>query len=105
MCRQLRRPYAVVINGAPAKRNDAESPIVVEARAGLAELKVPLWSGQITNRMNYALAVAAGEGAKEFASESQAATEVSALWAGIERSVKAIQGTYEGSRVMHRTAA
>ena len=104
-CRQLRRPYAVVINAAPAKRNEVESPLVAQAREGLAELKVPLWSGQITNRMNYASALAAGEGAREFASESQAATEIASLWAGIERSVKAIHGTYEGAKVMHRAAA
>jgi chromosome partitioning protein len=105
LCRQLRRPYAVVINGAPAKREDCESPLVAEAREGLAKLKVPLWSGQITNRMNFAVALAAGEGAREFASQSQAAAEMAALWTGIERSVKAIHGAYEGARVMHRAAA
>lgn len=105
LCRQLRKPYAVVINAAPAKRNDGESPIVTEAREGLAKLDVPLWSGQITNRTNFALALAAGEGAKEYDSESFAAAEIASLWSAIEKSVKAINGHYENARGMHRAAA
>src|SRR5512143_4017638 len=48
-CRSARRPYAVVINGAPAKRDDAESPLVTIARDGLGKLRAPVWGGQITN--------------------------------------------------------
>ena len=70
LCRQLRRPYAVVINGAPAKRNDAESGAVSDARRQLAEMDAPVWSGQLTSRADYALSLAAGEGAKEFDGES-----------------------------------
>src|SRR5688500_7885688 len=33
--RELRKPYAVVINSAPAKRDDVESPIVAQARQAL----------------------------------------------------------------------
>ena len=32
LCRELKKPYAVVINAAPAKRNDAEAAIVSDAR-------------------------------------------------------------------------
>ncbi|HEX2215876.1 MAG TPA: ParA family protein [Xanthobacteraceae bacterium] len=105
LCRQLRKPYAVVINAAPAKRNDAEAPIVTEARVGLAKLRVPLWAGQITNRTHYALALANGEGAKEYDAESQAAAEIASLWSAIEKSVKAINGVHASSHVMHRAAA
>jgi chromosome partitioning protein len=105
LCRHVRRPYAVVINAAPAKRNDAESPIVTEARAGLARLNVPVWAGQITNRTNYALALAAGEGAKEYDAESLAAAEIASLWSAVDRSVRAINGAYSGASVMHRAAA
>lgn len=105
LCRQVRKPYAVVINGAPAKRNDIEAPIVTEARSGLARLNVPVWSGQITNRTNYALALAAGEGAKEYDADSLAATEIAALWSAVDRSVKAINGAYASANVMHRAAA
>jgi chromosome partitioning protein len=104
LCRTSRKPYAVVINAAPSKREDAESPIVSQAREGLAKLKVPLWSGQITNRTNFSLSLAAGEGVREYDAESAAAAEVSRLWGAIAKSVQAINGHYEGA-AMHRAAA
>jgi chromosome partitioning protein len=103
--REQRKPYAVVINSAPARRDDVESPVVAQARAGLSRLHVPLWNGQITNRMGLAMALATGEGAKEFAPDSLAADEISRLWSAIERSVKAIRGVQDGAHAMHRTAA
>jgi len=104
LCRSLRKPYAVVINAAPSKREEAESPIVAQARDGLAKLKVPVWAGQISNRTNYSLSLAVGEGAREYDAESAAAAEVSRLWAAIAKSVQAIHGHYEGAS-MHRAAA
>jgi cellulose biosynthesis protein BcsQ len=103
--RALRKPYAVVLNSAPAKRDDVESPVVAQARAGLSRLHVPVWNGQITNRMGLAMALATGEGAREFAPDSLGADEIGRLWAAIERSVKAIHGVNEGAPAMHRTAA
>jgi len=103
--RELNKPYAVVLNATPPKREDAEAPIVGEARDGLNRLHIPVWSGQITNRMNYSIALAAGEGAKEFAPESAAADEISRLWGAVEKSVAAINGAYENARTMHRAAA
>jgi cellulose biosynthesis protein BcsQ len=35
LARQLRRPYAIVINGVPPRRDNTESPYVREARAAL----------------------------------------------------------------------
>ena len=104
LARQLKKPYAVVINGVPPRRDNTESPYVREARAMLNSLNVPCWSGQITQRTAYSLALAEGEGASEYDSSSEAATEIAALWAAIDKSVKAIHGAYEGS-VMHRVAA
>jgi chromosome partitioning protein len=104
LCRKLGKPYAVVINGVPARRDNSESPYVREARQVLTQLNVPVWSGQITQRTSYSLALAEGEGAKEYASNSEAAAEVAALWNAIEKSVKAIHGAYEGV-AMHRVAA
>ena len=104
VARQLKKPYAVVINGVPARRDNTESPFVREARAVLGSLNVPVWSGQITQRNAYSLALAEGEGAKEYDSNSEAAAEVAALWNAIEKSVKAIHGIYEGV-AMHRVAA
>src|SRR5215510_5987072 len=104
VARQLKKPYAVVINGVPARRDNTESPFVREARAVLGSLNVPVWSGQITQRNAYSLALAEGEGAVEYDGQSEAAHEITALWAAIEKSVKAIHGAYEGA-AMHRVAA
>jgi cellulose biosynthesis protein BcsQ len=103
--RERRKPYAVVLNGAPAKRDGAESPQCVAARESLEALRAPVWFGQITHRTTYSLALAGGEGAREFDPESHAASEIARLFSSIERSVKAIQGDYKGANVMHRKAA
>jgi chromosome partitioning protein len=105
ICRELRKPYAVVINAAPAKRSDAEAAIVADARGGLTGIKVPVWSGQITQRSDLSFALGAGAGAKEFDPDSLAAAEIANLWSAIERSVKAINGAHESARAMHRAAA
>jgi cellulose biosynthesis protein BcsQ len=102
--RRLRKPYAVVINGAPPRRQDVESPMVTHARESLLGLNIPVWGGQITQRANFSLALAEGEGAKEYDADSFAAAEIGRLWGAIEKSVKAIHGARE-SAVMHRVAA
>jgi chromosome partitioning protein len=103
--RQLRKPYAVVINGAPPKRNDQESPLVVEAREGLSKLKVPVWAGQITSRTTFSISLSSGEGAHEYDGASYAAAEIAALWSAIDKSVKAINGAYSAANAMHSRAA
>ena len=76
------------------------------ARSGLGRLNVPLWHGQITNRTNFALALAGGEGAREYDEQSYAAAEIAGLWTAIEKSVKIINGAAGGSTgVMHKVAA
>jgi chromosome partitioning protein len=105
LARKLGKPFAVVINGVPARRDQAESPYVREARKVLNSLNVPVWSGQITNRTAYSLALAEGEGAQEYDARSEAAAEVSALWTAISKSVEAINGAYEAAGAMHRVAA
>lgn len=105
LARELRKPYAVVLNGAPAKRHDAEAANVTQARADLAADDVPVWSGQITHRADFSLALGAGAGVKEFAFDSPASAEIAQLWTAIDRSVKAIHGAYRNARAMHRLAA
>jgi chromosome partitioning protein len=102
--RELRKPYAVVINGAPARRDDVEAPMVTYARESLSGLRIPVWGGQITQRAHFSLALAEGEGAKEFAADSSAAAEVGRLWTAIEKSVRAIHGHREAA-AMHKVAA
>ncbi|MCB8820877.1 ParA family protein [Microvirga rosea] len=96
IARELRKPYAAVINGAPAKRGGDETPIVADARGALNALKVPVWAGQITHRADFSMALAEGEGAEEFDPGSYAADELGRLWTAIDRSIKAVQGAYKG---------
>ena len=105
MCRAARKPYAVVLNGAPAKRDEAESPIVTIAREALAKFRAPVWSGQITNRADLIMALSQGEGAREYYAEGRAAAEITRLWGAIERSIKAIRGSASASGAMHKQAA
>jgi chromosome partitioning protein len=103
--RVRRKPYAVVINGAPAAREGQESPQCAAARRGLEELRAPVWFGQITHRTTYSLALADGQGAREFDAESQAASEIERLFASIERSVMAIRSEYARAKGMRGKAA
>jgi chromosome partitioning protein len=102
--RKMRKPYAVVINAAPPRRQDVESPMVTYARENLLEFGIPVWGGQVTQRANFSLALAEGEGAREYAADSPAANEMARLWIAIEKSVKAITGARDGVS-MHRAAA
>jgi chromosome partitioning protein len=104
-CRAARKPYAVVLNGAPARRDDAESPIVTIAREALAKFRAPVWGGQITNRADQLMALGQGEGVREYYAEGRAAMEIGRLWAAIERSIKAIRGTVSSNGAMHKQAA
>jgi chromosome partitioning protein len=102
--RQSKKPFALVINAVPPRRDNTESPFVTQVREVLAGLNVPVWAGQITHRTIYSMSLEYGEGAKEYDSDSPAAAEISALWSAIDRSVKAIHGAYAGL-AMHRVAA
>jgi chromosome partitioning protein len=105
LARELRKPYAVVLNGAPSKRSGMDAATVADARADLNADKVPVWSGQITHRADFSLALRGGEGVKDFAADSPACAEIAQLWTAIDRSVKAIHGAYKNARAMHRLAA
>jgi chromosome partitioning protein len=102
--REVRVPFAVVINGAPPRRGSAESGAVASARACLNDMQIPVWGGQITHRANYSLALATGEGANEYDADDSSATEIARLWLAIEKSVKAIRSARDGTG-MHRVAA
>src|SRR5712672_3948881 len=65
-CRAARKPYAVVLNGAPARRDEAESPIVAIARESLLKFRAPVWGGQMTNRAELLMARRHGEGEREY---------------------------------------
>ncbi len=103
-CRRLDTPYAVVLNGAPPRRVGVESPVVTAARECLAELKVPVWGGQVTHRVSFSLAVSRGEGVQEQDLDQGSCAEIARLWQAIEKSVQVIKGARERP-AMHRVAA
>src|SRR5438876_480642 len=105
IARERNKPYAVVINSAPVKRDEKEAPAVAASRAKLEALGIPVWSGQISQRAGYMASLAAGFSAGEVAPDSAAGQEVARLWSAIERSVAAIRGAQEGAGVMHSRAA
>ena len=90
MCRDLKKPYAVVINAAPAK-NGSEDPSVADARGAMQALDVPTWSGQITHRPELSLSLAHGAGVSEFSVGPAGSEEIGSLWRALTRSFEAMK--------------
>ena len=103
--RERDKPYAVVLNAAPSRRDDKEAPMVAHSRAFLDKHGIPVWHGQISQRTAYALTLAAGASACELAPESAAAAEVAGLWSAVERSVEAINAAHAAARIEEGRAA
>jgi chromosome partitioning protein len=89
MCRELKKPYAVVINAAPAK-DGSENPSVVDARGAMQALDVPTWGGQITHRSELSLSLSHGAGVNEFSAGSPGSEEIGNLWRALTKSFEAI---------------
>jgi chromosome partitioning protein len=95
--RDLGKPYAVVINAAPVKREDKEAPAVTMSRGQFDELAIPVWSGQISQRAGFLVSLAAGASAGEIDGDSACKTEMARLWSAVERSVEAINLAHAGA--------
>jgi chromosome partitioning protein len=105
VARKYAKPYAVVINAAPVKRDEKDAPAVALSRGELDRLTIPVWSGQISNRAAYLTSLAAGASAGELALDSPARNEIARLWSAVERSVAAIHGAHANASPMHDQAA
>ncbi|EIM30359.1 ParA family protein [Microvirga lotononidis] len=95
VCRELKKPYAVVINAAPAK-NGSEDPMVADARGAMRVLDIPTWGGQITHRPELSLSLAHGAGVNESHFGSAGSEEIGSLWRALTKSfdaMKAMSGT------------
>jgi len=103
--RERNKPYAVVLNAAPVKREDKEAPAVTQSRAFFDKLGIPVWAGQISQRAGYVLTLAAGASVCEVAPESVANSEIARLWLAIDRSVAAINEVRSRAGVTHGQAA
>jgi chromosome partitioning protein len=95
--RDFEKPYAVVINAAPVKREDKEAPTVALSRAQFELLAVPVWSGQISQRAAYLGSLAAGASAGEVHGDAACKMEIARLWSAVERSVEAINLAQAGA--------
>ena len=105
LVRSGRRPYAVVLNAAPAKRDEKEMAVVAQSRAFLDKHQIPVWSGQVSQRSGLALTLAAGKSACEYEPDSAAAAEIAGLWSAISRSVAAVNEAHAAARAGQGRAA
>ena len=103
--RERNKPYAVVLNAAPPKRGDKESPVVAQSRAFLDKLSIPVWAGQISHRAGFVLTLAAGGSICETTHDSVATAEMARLWSALERSIAAIIDARTVANVTHGQAA
>jgi chromosome partitioning protein len=103
--RERNKPYAVVLNATPVKRDDKEAPAVVQSRAFFDTLGIPVWAGQVSQRTGFVLTLAAGASISEVAPESVAGTEVTGLWSAVERSVAAINAAHAATGTARNQAA
>jgi chromosome partitioning protein len=88
--RERNKPHLLVINAAPAKREQKEAPAVALARAEFDRLSIPVWPGQISQRTAFLGSLAAGASAAEFAGDPACRIEIGELWSAIERAVEGI---------------
>jgi chromosome partitioning protein len=88
--REQSKPYAVVFNAAPARRDEKEAPIVSQSRTELDQLLIPVWSGQITQRSSFVTSLSVGASACEMYAGSAAGIEIEQLWSAVARSTEAI---------------
>jgi chromosome partitioning protein len=95
--RERNKPYAVVLNACPVKRDEREAPAVAQARAQLDAEGVPVFAGQISHRSAFMLTLAAGASASEVQGASLAAAELERLWAMVEKSLEAIDGAHSAA--------
>jgi len=103
--RERNKPYAVVLNATPVKRDDKEAPAVVQSRAFFDTLGIPVWAGQVSQRTGFVLTLAAGASIGEVAPESGAGTEMTGLWSAVERSVAAINTAHAATGTARNQAA
>lgn len=83
MARSLKAPIACVINAAPPITREAETAIVAEARAVLAEMGAPVLPGQVSQRASLSHALISGQSVNEYDPDGRAAAEIAAMWSAV----------------------
>ncbi len=104
--RERDKPYAVVLNAAPVKREDKEAPAVTQSRMPISTNSASR-SGRArsANAPVTCLTLAAGSSVCEVAPESMASSEIARLWSAVERSVAAINEARPGAGLTRGQAA
>jgi chromosome partitioning protein len=87
LLRSVGRPFAVLINAAPPRRQGVDSPMARDARDALRSIGAPLWRGQITHRNAIPNALIGGQGVAETETFGPAAAEYRALWNAVVHNV------------------
>lgn len=105
VARERSKPYAVVLNACPVKRDHREAPAVAQSRAFLDREGIPVFAGQISHRAAFSLTLAAGGSTAEAEPNSLAAAEIGRLWRAVEKSVAAINAAYGGGVGLDRGRA
>jgi chromosome partitioning protein len=88
--RERDKPYAVVLNACPVKRGQKEAPAVAHSRLWLEKNRIPIWSGQISQRAGFVQSLSRGAGVGEDDARSLGAAEIARLWTAVEKSVEAV---------------
>ena len=81
--RSIGKPFGVVINAAPPRREGMDSPMVRDSRDCLRSIGARLWRGQITHRHVVPHALIGGQGVADIEPEGAAAAEYGALWKAV----------------------
>jgi chromosome partitioning protein len=103
--RQRNKAHVLVINAAPARREQKEAPAVALTRAEFDRLSIPVWSGQISQRTAFVGSLAAGGSAGELHGDPACGIEIAELWSAIQRSVETINSADAASADLHGEAA
>ena len=104
VARERNKPYAVVINAAPVKRDDKEAALVAQSRAYLDGLQIPVWAGQISQRAGFQSTLAAGASAAEIGPNTAAGVEIAALWRAVGTLDRGDQSRAVRARARRRTS-
>jgi chromosome partitioning protein len=86
--RRLGKPSTVVVNQAPAPRENVEAPLVKRALRALEHMQAPVAPIIVRSRSIYQTALETGRSAEE-SSDAVAANEIAALWDFIETAIAA----------------
>jgi len=103
LLRSAARPFGVLINAAPPRRQGEDAPAVRDARAALRSIGSPLWQRQITNRLVIPYSAIGGRGVAETEPAGPAAAEYSALWRSIAHTTTTttMRRIHHGSSTAH----